>query len=127
MIGSVGRNENVVAKHIEKVMKVNILDFLVRHVDIGKSTLMTDESTVYKGMVRYMPHKAVNHQERYIDGDVHTNTLEGFWGLLKRAWYEQHHKYKVTFLPLYIAEACYKYNNRKREDGFDYFVKGCFD
>ena len=43
-----------------------------------------------------MNHKSDKHSEQYVDGEVHTNTLEGFWSLLKRAWYGQHHK----FLPL---------------------------
>ena len=67
-----------------------------------------------------------NKKMRRLDGDIHTNTLEGFWGLLKRAWYGQHHKYKVQYMPLYVAEAVWKYNNRKRENFFDFFVKGCF-
>ena len=50
---------------------------------------------------------------------------EGFWSLLKRAWYGQHHKYKVKFLPLYVAEACWKYNNTKQPEIFDFFVRKC--
>lgn len=48
-----------------------------------------------------------------VDGDVHTNTIEGFWSLLKRAWYGSHHHYSIAYAPLYVAEACYKYNYRK--------------
>jgi hypothetical protein len=44
------------------------------------------------------------------DGEVHTNTIEGFWSLLKRAWYGSHHHYKKEYLSLYLAEQCYKYN-----------------
>ena len=84
------------------------------------------EQRLYPGVERFMKHRSVNHSERYVDGIVHTNTLEGFWSLLKRAWYGQHHKYKVKFLPLYLAEACWKYNNRKVEDPFDFFIRGCF-
>ena len=49
VVGAVERDGNVVARHIEKVTKSNILEFLVRHVKFDKSTLMTDEHTVYKG------------------------------------------------------------------------------
>ena len=42
--------------------------------------------------------------------------------LLKRAWYGSHHHYKVAYTPLYVAEACYKYNNRNNQTIFDKFV-----
>ena len=57
-----------------------------------------------------------------VDGDTHTNTIEGFWSLLKRAWYGQHHHYRVAYTPLYVAEACYKYNYRDVDSIFDKFV-----
>ena len=126
VIGAVEREGNVTAKAVDNVTGSRILEFILTKIDVDDSTLMTDESTVYKGISRFIEHETVNHQERYVDGDIHTNTLEGFWGLLKRAWYGQHHKYKVQFLPLYIAEAVWKYNHRKTENPFDVFVEGCF-
>ena len=45
-----------------------------------------------------MPHATVNHQKEYVRGVVHTNTIEGFWALLKRAWYGSHHKYSVPYI-----------------------------
>ena len=62
-----------------------------------------------------------------MDGEGHTNTIEGVWSLLKRAWYEQHHHHRREFLPLNVAEACWKYNNRKKEELFDRFVKSLFE
>ena len=68
----------------------------------------------------------INHSRTYVDGPIHTNTIEGFWALLKRAWYGTHHHYQRRFLPLYVAEACWKYNTRHDEDGFGTFLRGCF-
>ena len=73
----------------------------------------TDKTPVIGG--REMKHQIVNHQEQYVDGDVHTNTIEGFWSLLKRAWYGSHHHYTTGFTPLYVAERCYVYNYRNLE------------
>ncbi len=73
-----------------------------------------------------MKHEAIKHSEQYVDGEIHTNTIEGFWPLLKRAWYGQHHHYSKGFMPLYIAEACYKYNHRNTENVLDVFLRGCF-
>ena len=69
-----------------------------------------------------MKHHIIDHQEQFVDGDVHTNTIEGFWSLLKRAWYGSHHHYWTEYTPLYVAEACYKYNYRNIESIFDKFV-----
>ncbi|MCY4355394.1 MAG: hypothetical protein OXC09_11570 [Truepera sp.] len=50
----------------------------------------------------------------------------GFWGLLKRAWYGQHHHYAKLFAPLYVAEASWKYNHRKDVDGFGSLMRAVF-
>ena len=126
VIGLAERGGNVLAKAVDSVTGIGVLEFVLRKVDTEGSTLMADESNVYQNVGRIIEHKTVNHKKQYVDGDVHTNTLEGFWGLLKRAWYGQHHKYKVRFMPLYVAEAVWKYNNRKRKNIFDFFVEGCF-
>ena len=59
-----------------------------------------------------MLHATINHSNEYANGLIHTNTIEGFWALVKRAWYGQHHYYSTKYMNLYIAEACYKYNQR---------------
>ena len=48
----------------------------------------------------------INHSQAYVDGSTHTHTIEGFWSLLKRAWYGQHHHYSKPYTLLYLAEAC---------------------
>ena len=72
---------------VMKVTAGRVLEFILSRVDTGESTLMTDENNAYKSVERFLKHRSVNHSERYVDGIVHTNTLEGFWSLLKRAWY----------------------------------------
>ena len=95
-------------------------------MDTAETILVTDELNAYKTLDRIMARLSVNHKERYADGDVHTNTIEGFWSHLKRAWYGQHHHYSKPYTPLYVAEACWKYNRRGQDDGFDGFLKGVF-
>ena len=46
--------------------------------------------------------------------------------LLKRAWYGSHHHYTKHYTPLYVAEACFKYNHRKDDNAFGSFISGCF-
>ena len=83
---------------------------------------MTDEYKAYETVGKEMKHSVIKHSEQFVDGKVHTNTIEGFWSLLKRAWYGQHHHYTTLYAPLYIAEACYKYNYRNEDSMFDKFV-----
>ena len=51
---------------------------------LKESELMTDEYHAYNALSRQFKHHVINHQEQYVDGDKHTNTIEGFWSLLKR-------------------------------------------
>ena len=113
IIGAVQRGGEVIAKVAESVTSRNILEFIKRFVKIDDSELMTDEFYVYRQIGEEMKHQIVHHKEQFVDGEVHTNTIEGFWSLLKRAWYGQHHHYQTAYTPLYVAERCYLYNCRK--------------
>ena len=84
---------------------------------------MTDEYHGYRQFASMMKHEVINHQEQYVEGDKHTNTIEGFWSLLKRAWYGSHHNYTTGYTPLYVAERCYVYNNRHLYTIFSKFTK----
>lgn len=123
ILGVVERGGQVIAKVASNLTGQSILDFIRRVVKIEDSELITDQFRAYLTMGRFMKHRIINHKERYVDGDVHTNTIEGFWSLLKRAWYGTHHHYSVAYTPLYVAEACYKYNHRVNKDVFWKFLK----
>ena len=83
---------------------------------------MTDEYHGYRQFASMMKHEVINHQEQYVEGDKHTNTIEGFWSLLKKAYYGSHHHYSAEYTPFYIVERCYVYNNRNRESIWSKFV-----
>ena len=83
---------------------------------------MTDEYHGYRQFASMMKPRVINHQEQYVDGEKHTNTIEGFWSLLKRGWYGQHHHYSTGYTPLYVAERCYVYNYQNLECIFTKFV-----
>ena len=93
VLGAVERGGRVVARPSIKVSAREILEFVSRHVSTDESLLVTDNYGAYRGMHRHVRHASVDHRRRYVDGQVHTNTIEGFWALLKRAWYGQHHHY----------------------------------
>ena len=126
ILGAVARGGEVVAEPTDTVDGKTLEAFIRRNVDLPATLLMTDELGGYRILSSQMRHAVVKHAERYVDGIVHTNTLEGFWSLVKRAWYGQHHHYTRKFTSLYIAEACYKYNTRSRKDQFGDFLRLVF-
>ena len=122
VIGAVERGGEVVAQVVENLTGRTILDFIRKVVNIKDSELMTDEYHGYRQFAAMMKHEVINHQEQYVEGDKHTNTIEGFWSLLKQAWYGQHHHYSVGYTLLYVAERCYVYNCREIECIWTKFV-----
>lgn len=123
VIGAVERGGHVIAKVADDLTGQSIMRFIKDIASVDESELMTDEFKGYLTIGKEMKHHIVNHKEQYVDGDVHTNTIEGFWSLLKRAWYGTHHHYTVVWTPLYVAEACYKYNYRNHDNVFDKFLR----
>ncbi len=122
IIGAVQRGGKVAAQLAKDLTGRTILDFIRRVVKVQDSELMTDEYRAYPAIGKEMKHHIIDHQTQFVEGDVHTNTIEGFWSLLKRAWYGSHHHYWTEYTPLYVAEACYKYNYRSIDSIFDKFV-----
>ena len=69
---------------------------------------------------------AVDHAAgQYVCGSIHTQTIEGFWSLVKRGMVGTFHKVSKKYLPLYIAEFQFRYNNRSNPDIFGEAIKGC--
>jgi len=129
VVGAVQREGEVRAEVTEDTKGRTILGFIEQSVDVSESSLITDEYKAYTNACKLMPHRVISHEEGYVDADdktLHTNTIEGFWSLLKRAWYGSHHKYTKGWSPLFVAEAVWKYNHRKDDNVFDYFLRACF-
>ena len=126
VIGAVERGGSVTAKVASDLSGRGVMQFIREAVSPDGSLLITDEYGAYRATREIMPHAVINHSVRYADGDTHTNTIEGFWSLLKRAWYGAHHHYQRHYMPLYVAEACWKYNQRGNGNTFGSFLRGCF-
>ena len=126
VIGAVERGGNVVARVATDLSGKGILQFIKSAVDTDSSLLITDESLAYRALRPIVRHAVINHSVSYADGLTHTNTIEGFWSLIKRAWYGSHHHYSERYMPLYVGEACWKYNNRNNDNAFGSFLGECF-
>jgi len=128
VVGMVERGGRVVARVAgpagTRLKRAN--DLIQKVVDCSASLMITDEGSAYRSLHKIVRHAVICHKEIYADGLVHTNTIEGFWSLLKRAFYGTHHRYSGEYMPLFVAEACWKYNHRKSSDAFGSFLKDCF-
>jgi transposase-like protein len=125
VIGAVERKGNVVARVLGKADHLNMETF-VRVVCGDKvSLLATDQHRGYVALADEFPHKTVNHSKKqYVVGAIHTNTIEGFWSLFKRSIVGSFHRVSAKYLPLYIAEAQFRYNNRHNPNIFGTAIAG---
>ena len=102
------RAEDAKSETVREIINVNIGG----HVEV----IMTDESAIYPWALDKMQkrlHKTINHTREYAHGDVHTNTVESAFSLLKRGIVGTWHKVSAKHLPAYLDEMCFRFNNRK--------------
>ena len=97
--------------------KKNQLERIVtENVEVG-SALYTDSLRSYDRMAtRGYIHGVIDHAEKYVEGEVHTNGLENFWSLLKRALKGTYVSVKPFHLFRYLDEQAFRFNNRKMAD-----------
>ena len=119
VVGVLERGGRVQAQVADDLTSEGMERFISRFVKKDGTMLITDQNPAYRRVGREMFHAIINHSLAYVEQLTHTNGIEGFWSLVKRAWIGQHHHYSVKYMPLYLAEACYKYNRRKKGDCFD--------
>jgi transposase-like protein len=123
VIGIIERNGKVLLKHMSKADIAHAKDFVRSHVPVD-STVYTDESKIYGDFRRVYKHKSVKHSLNvYVDGDVHTNTIENFWSVLKRGIHGIYHQVSDKHLSRYLDEFSARFNTRdltpqQRFDGF---------
>jgi transposase len=88
------------------------------HVRVLPDSLVyTDESTLYAGVQSLgYTHRRIKHGARiYVEGDVHTNTVENFFGLVKNGIRGVYHSVSRRHLPTYVAEYEFRFNHRRDE------------
>ena len=81
------------------------------------SSIMSDEFAGTWAMGDRYEHQIVNHLEKYVNGNVHTNSMENFWSLLKRGIGGTYVSVEAFHLFRYVDEQVYRFNNRGMNDG----------
>jgi transposase-like protein len=126
IVGAVKRKGNVVARVVAKTDGPTLARFVRETVSTHVSLLCTDAFPAYNRLKHRFPHQTVDHGAgQHVIGAVHTNTIEGFWSLIKRGIMGSFHKVSHKYLPLYVAEFQFRYNNRLNADIFGEAIKGC--
>lgn len=86
-----------------------------RHVEPG-ATVNTDALRSYFGLEDQYTHNVIDHAETYVDGTVHTNGMENFWSLLKRAIKGTYVSVEPFHLFRYLDEQAFRFNHRAMND-----------
>jgi transposase len=113
VVGMVERGGRVVAR-VAANAKKETLHGLVKQYIMPSSVVFTDDFVSYDGLEKLgYTHRRIRHSERvYVSGDVHTNTIEGFWSTVKRGIGGVYHNVSAKYLQTYLDEYCFRYNRR---------------
>jgi transposase-like protein len=116
VIGIRQRSGDLRLIHAEDAKSATVQQIIKANVGAHVEVIMTDESSIYPWALNHMDsgkHKTINHSKQYAHGDVHTNTVESAFSLLKRGIVGTWHKVDAKHLPAYLDEMCFRFNNRK--------------
>ncbi len=111
--GQVQRGGKVLATHLPEGTAKALLP-LVRQYVLPASIIYTDDLPIYTRLpAEGYEHRRINHTAKlYVQGDVHTNTIEGFFSLLKRGIDGVYHSVSAKYLQRYLDEYAFRYNHR---------------
>jgi transposase-like protein len=119
VLALVNRESGHVRTHVIKANTVKYSEVLpVLQANVSENSIIfTDSSTMYGSLKHSFKHDTVNHfSKEYARGEVHTNTIEGFFSLLKRGINGIYHQVSPKHLHRYCHEFGYRYNTRKITD-----------
>lgn len=114
--GLLERGGDVRVKHVKNAKRPTLQGEVFQHVQPGE-TVYTDALKSYLGLDLFYVHKMIDHAKSYVEGRVHTNGLENFWSLLKRAIRGTYVWVSPEHLQAYLDEQARRFNRRKMTDG----------
>ncbi len=116
VLGIVERGGDVYAKKMYTAQQHFVMPVITAKVH-PEATVMTDDWAGYTKLTSRYNHFVINHSAgKYVNGNIHTNTIEGFWSLLKRGIVGIYHSVSYKHLDFYCSEFAYRYNTRKVTD-----------
>lgn len=126
VVGAVQRIGNLVARVIDGT-NADILNRFVNETLSHKvSFVSTDEHKGYRYLDKNFRHGMIHHSAgEYVHGNVLTQTIEGFWSLVKRGIVGTFHKVSCKYLALYVNEFEFRYNNRNNPGTVGAAIRAC--
>jgi transposase-like protein len=121
VMGLLERNGKVRAKVLGDVKQHTLQSEVREHVEAG-AELFTDAHRSYFGLRADYMHQVIDHAEKYVDGQIHTNGIENFWSLLKRGIKGTYVSVEPFHLFRYLDEQTFRFNTRKGKDA-DRFIE----
>jgi len=126
VLGIVERSGRVRCKAVPNVGIAQIMDFAAHVIERDAvDVIYTDMHSGYRIFDGVYDHKSINHKLSYVEGDIHTNGIEGFWSLLKRGIHGAFHHVSAKHLPRYLNEFIWRFNNRENEEIFETLLRNC--
>lgn len=127
VFGAVQRGGNVITKIVPNTTSESLINAVEENVAEG-AIMVSDENKSYRKLNKKYKHVKVNHSEgEYVRAAAHTNTIEGFWSLLKRQIDGIHHSVSPKHLHRYCNESTFRYNRKKvtQDERFNDAVLNC--
>lgn len=126
VVGALQRKGKVIARVVNNTDAITLGAFVREVVSHRVSLISTDEQKGYRKLRGEYPMGMVRHsRDEYVAGAIHTNTIEGFWSIVKRGIVGTFHKVSKKYLPLYVNEFEFRYNNRMNPDIFGAAIRAC--
>jgi len=117
VFGMLQRGGNVITKVIPDVRGETLQNIIKQYIK-KNSRILSDEYLGYRGLEKLYEHRIVNHgAKQYVNGDIYTNTIEGFWSILKRGILGIYHQVSRKHLQKYTDEFSFRYNVKKLSEG----------
>ena len=117
VMGMLERDGKVRAEYLGYKREKKTMHKIINENVFPGTWIMTDEFTNYDGLSDNYTHNVVNHLERYVQGNVHTNGIENFWSLLKRGLSGTYVSVEPFHLFRYVDEQAFRFNHRKDAAG----------
>jgi hypothetical protein len=112
VMGLLDRSQRKIrATVVPNTSRMTLQNQVLKNVRYG-THLFTDQAPAYKALSDKYVHEFVNHMEKYVDGQVHTNGLENFWSLFKRHLSGTYVAVEPFHMQAYLDEQVFRYNNR---------------
>ena len=128
VLGIIERSGRVRCKAVPNVGRDEIMDFASHVIARGAvDVIYTDMHSSYSIFDGEFDHRRINHKLSYVEGDIHTNGIEGFWSLLKRGIHGAFHYVSAKHLQRYLDEFIWRFDNRGNARIFETLLASCGD